>query len=118
MDEPDVDDSNFLHPWQPLLHEVFPRMHDIQSEWLAALEGLTALDRKTNELVRLALCAARRNRAGVEHHARLAAEVGATWAELCEAILLTQPSFGVLGAVEALPVAHAAMESAEVPETD
>ena len=47
-----------------------------------------------------------RRDAGIERHARLAAEVGATWDEIAGAILLTEPAFGILAAYEALPAAR------------
>jgi len=43
-------------------------------------------------------------------HAMLAAEVGATWDEVAGAIVLTQPAFGLLSAVEALPYARRGWE--------
>jgi len=59
-----------------------------------------------------------RNDTGVERHARMAREVGASWPEVVEVIMLTQPSFGVLPAVQALPVARRGFDSAATPETD
>ena len=112
------EEEDFLYPYEAALHEAFPRYHDVQSEWLSALDSLTALDRKTHELVRLALAASRLNRSGIERHARFATEMGATWPELCEAILLTSPAYGVLPAAEAIPVAKAAFDSAAMPEVE
>jgi alkylhydroperoxidase/carboxymuconolactone decarboxylase family protein YurZ len=43
---------------------------------------------------------------GVQRHARLAAEVGATWDEISGSILLTQPAFGIVLAIQALPAAR------------
>ena len=40
---------------------------------------------------------------GVQRHARLAAEVGATWDEIAGSILLTEPAFGIVLAIQALP---------------
>jgi alkylhydroperoxidase/carboxymuconolactone decarboxylase family protein YurZ len=113
-----MDSEDYSFPYEAALHEVFPRLHDIQSEWLSALDSLTALDRKTHELVRLACTVARRNRTGVQRHSQLAAEVGASWPEIVETVMLTQPSFGVLPAVEALPVARRGFEAATPPEVD
>ncbi len=119
MTEPRIDDdADWSFPYEALLDEVFPALHRVQSEWLGQLESLTALDRKTHELVRLACTTGIRNLPGIERHARLAREVGATWAEVAEAVMLTQPSFGVLPAVEALPVARRGFDSAEPPETE
>jgi hypothetical protein len=43
---------------------------------------------------------------GVELHARLAAEVGASWDEVAGSILLTEPVFGLVLAIQALPAAR------------
>ena len=43
---------------------------------------------------------------GVQRHARLAAEVGATWDEIAGSILLTEPAFGIVLAIQALPAAR------------
>jgi AhpD family alkylhydroperoxidase len=88
------------------LHEVFPALHEAQSAYLAKIESLEALDRKTHELIRLAVAVIARNRGGVARHARLAAEVGATWEEVVASIVLTQPGFGLLPTAEALPAAR------------
>jgi hypothetical protein len=43
----------------------------------------------------------------------LAAEVGATWEEIATAVLLTEPAFGLLRAVEALPAARRGFKTAK-----
>jgi alkylhydroperoxidase/carboxymuconolactone decarboxylase family protein YurZ len=43
---------------------------------------------------------------GVQRHARLAAEVGATWEEIAGSILLTQPAFGIVLAIQGFPAAR------------
>ena len=57
---------------------------------------------------------------GVQRHAMLAAEVGATWDEIACSILLTEPAWGLLRAVEALPFARKGFNAAsDLPaETD
>jgi hypothetical protein len=42
----------------------------------------------------------------VQRHARLAAEVGATWDEIAGSILLTEPAFGIVLAIQAFPAAR------------
>ena len=42
----------------------------------------------------------------MQRHARLAAEVGATWDEISGSILLTEPAFGIVLAIQALPAAR------------
>ena len=93
------------------LHEVFPALHEAQSAYLGAIESLEALDRKTHELIRLAVGVVARSRGAISRHARLAAEVGATWEEIAASIVLTQPSFGVLPGAEALPIAREGYEA-------
>jgi alkylhydroperoxidase/carboxymuconolactone decarboxylase family protein YurZ len=43
----------------------------------------------------------------------LAAEVGATWDEIASAIVLTEPAFGLLPAVEAMPSARRGFKAAK-----
>ncbi|MCB1247916.1 MAG: carboxymuconolactone decarboxylase family protein [Acidimicrobiales bacterium] len=101
------------------LHEVFPALQEAQSAYLGQIESLQALDRRTHELIRLAVAVIARNRGGVERHARLATEVGATWEEVVAAMVLTQPSFGLLPTAEALPAARAGFEAgASQPDAD
>ena len=102
------------------LDEVFPSLHAAQNAWMSQIDSLKAPDRKTHELIRMVCTVVLRNPEGVHRHAMLAAEVGATWEEIAGSILLTEPAFGLLRAVEALPFArkgwHAAQEQAT--ETD
>ncbi|MGQ0825048.1 MAG: hypothetical protein ACT4OX_08495 [Actinomycetota bacterium] len=59
-----------------------------------------------------------RNSAGVQRHARLAREVGASWEEILGSIMLTTPGLGVLPAVEAIPHARAGYEAAREAERE
>lgn len=93
------------------LHEVFPALHEAQSAYLAQIDSLRALDRKTHEIVRVVVGVCARNAGAVGRHARLAAEMGATWEEILAAIVLTQPAFGIGIAVEAVPAARAGFEA-------
>ncbi len=112
----DKQDWNF--PFEEPLHEVFPALHDAQSAWLSAIESLNAPDRKTHELIRLAVTVTLRNPAGVRRHALLAHEVGATWDEILGSIMLTTPGYGLLAAVESIPHARAGYEAARDAESD
>ncbi|HVU73856.1 MAG TPA: carboxymuconolactone decarboxylase family protein [Mycobacteriales bacterium] len=119
MVDPDgSDEIGFLFPWEDELHAVFPKLQTAQSEWLAALDDVTALDRKTHELVRLACTVGVRNEPGIQRHAQFARELGATWDEVVATIMLTQPSFGVLPAVQALHIAKQAFDAASLAEKD
>jgi alkylhydroperoxidase/carboxymuconolactone decarboxylase family protein YurZ len=109
-------DWNFA--FEEPLHEVFPQLHAAQNAWLAQLDSLDAPDRKTHELIRIALTVGLRNPAGVRRHAQLAREVGASWEEILGSIMLTVPGFGLLPAVEAIPHARAGFEEAREAEAD
>lgn len=100
------DRQEWAFPYERYLHEVAPGLHDAQNAWMAEIDSLRAPDRKTHELIRMVCTVVLGNGAGVERHAMLAAEFGATWEEIVGSILLTEPSFGISRAVEALPHAR------------
>jgi alkylhydroperoxidase/carboxymuconolactone decarboxylase family protein YurZ len=107
----DDDDWNF--PFEKHLHAVAPAVHEAQNAWLASIDSIRALDRKTHELIRMVCTVGLRNPQGIERHAMLAAEVGATWDEIASAIVLTEPAFGLLPAVEAMPSARRGFKAAK-----
>src|SRR5713226_5561349 len=112
MSEPfDAETWNF--PFEKYLHAVAPELHEAQNAWLASIDSLRALDRKTHELIRMVCTVVLRHPEGITRHAMLAAEVGATWEEIVTAILLTEPAFGLLGAVGALPAARHGFKAAK-----
>ena len=113
---PERDDWNF--PFEGPLHDVFPALHEAQNAWMSQLDSLSAPDRRTHELIRLACTVILRNPAGVERHTRLAREVGATWEEILGSIMLTCPGFGLLPAVEAIPHAKRGFRAAHDPECE
>lgn len=106
--EPDVQEWNF--PFEADLHALAPGLHEAQNAWLSQIDSLRAPDRKTHELIRMVCTAILRNPAGVTRHAMLAAEVGASWEEIAGSIILTEPAFGLLRVVEALPWARRGWE--------
>jgi alkylhydroperoxidase/carboxymuconolactone decarboxylase family protein YurZ len=106
-----VYDQDLNFPWEPL-HEAFPHLHTAQNAWMSQIDSLPAPDRKTHELIRMAVTVVLRNGAGVRHHARLAREVGASWEEILGSIMLTTPGVGLLPAAEAIPNARAGFKSA------
>jgi alkylhydroperoxidase/carboxymuconolactone decarboxylase family protein YurZ len=85
---------------------------------MSQIDSLPAPDRKTHELIRLACTVILRNHEGVERHARLAHEVGASWDEILGSIMLTCPGFGLLPAVQAIPHARRGFDAAPEPEGD
>jgi alkylhydroperoxidase/carboxymuconolactone decarboxylase family protein YurZ len=110
--------EDWSFPFEGPLHEVFPALHEAQSSWMSQVESLSAPDRKTHELIRLACTVILRNPPGVERHARLAHEVGASWDEVLGSIMLTCPGFGLLPAVEAIPHARRGFDAAAEPEEE
>ncbi|HVC70926.1 MAG TPA: hypothetical protein VNC61_11790 [Acidimicrobiales bacterium] len=107
---PDDQGGDWNFPFEAELHAVAPGLHEAQNGWLAQIDSLRAPDRKTHELIRMVCTVILRNPPGVMRHARLAAEVGASWDEIAGSIVLTQPAFGLLATVEALPWARRGWE--------
>ncbi len=115
-DVPEAPNWNFA--FEAPLHEVFPALHEAHNTWMAAIDSLHAPDRKTHELIRMVVTVIVRNPAGVQRHAQLAREVGATWEEILGSIMLTAPGAGVLPAVAAIPHARAGYDAAQALEVD
>jgi alkylhydroperoxidase/carboxymuconolactone decarboxylase family protein YurZ len=106
-------------PSERFMQQWAPGVLQAQNAWLASIDSLRAPDRKTHELIRMVCTVILRQPGGVERHARLAAEVGATWDEISGSILLTEPAFGILLAIEALPHARRGFKAGAVgPEAD
>ena len=114
----DAGENDFAFPYEKFLHEVAPGLHEAQNAWLAEIDSLSAPDRKTHELIRMVCTAILGSGAGVERHAMLAGEFGASWAEIVGSLLLTEPSFGISRAVEALPHARKGWNAAQELETE
>ena len=110
--------ADWVFPFEKHLHALAPGLHEAQNAWLSQIDSLTSPDRKTHELVRMVCTVVLRNPEGVKRHAMLAAEVGATWEEIAGSILLTQPSFGLLPALEALPHARKGWHAAQEQPTE
>jgi alkylhydroperoxidase/carboxymuconolactone decarboxylase family protein YurZ len=101
-----VDEDVWPFPSERFLTEWAPNVLQAQNAWMASIDSLRAPDRKTHELIRMVCTVIARQPGGVQRHARLAAEVGATWDEIAGSILLTQPAFGIVLAIQALPSAR------------
>jgi alkylhydroperoxidase/carboxymuconolactone decarboxylase family protein YurZ len=110
--------QDFNFPFEGPLHEVFPALHAAQNSYMAQIDSLRAPDRKTHELIRLVCTVVLRNAPGIQRHAMLAREVGATWEEVLGSIMLTIPGFGLLPAVEAIPSARRGFDAAPPAEAD
>jgi len=102
----DVTEDVWPFPSDRFLHEWAPGVLQAQNAWMASIDSLRAPDRKTHELIRMVCTVIARQPGGVQRHARLAAEVGATWDEIAGSILLTEPAFGIVLAIQALPAAR------------
>ena len=101
-----VEDDVWPFPSERLLNEWAPGVLQAQNAWMASIDSLRAPDRKTHELIRMVCTVIARQPGGVQRHARLAAEVGASWDEIAGSILLTEPAFGIVLAIQALPAAR------------
>jgi alkylhydroperoxidase/carboxymuconolactone decarboxylase family protein YurZ len=102
----DINEDVWPFPSEKFLHEWAPGVLQAQNAWMASIDSLRAPDRKTHELIRMVCTVIARQPGGVQRHARLAAEVGATWDEIAGSILLTEPAFGIVLAIQALPAAR------------
>jgi alkylhydroperoxidase/carboxymuconolactone decarboxylase family protein YurZ len=107
-DETDVGVNEDVWPFasEKFLNEWAPGVLQAQNAWMSSIDSLRAPDRKTHELIRMVCTVIARQPGGVQRHARLAAEVGATWDEIAGSILLTEPAFGIVLALQALPAAR------------
>jgi alkylhydroperoxidase/carboxymuconolactone decarboxylase family protein YurZ len=101
-----VEDDVWPFPADRFLQELAPGVLQAQNGWMASIDSLRAPDRKTHELIRMVCTVIARQPGGVQRHARLAAEVGASWEEIAGSILLTEPAFGIVLAIQALPAAR------------
>ncbi len=102
----DVEEDLWPFPTDRLLSEWAPAVLQAQQAWMASIDSLRAPDRKTHELIRMVCTVVARQLGGVQRHARLAAEVGATWDDIAGSILLTEPAFGIVLAIQAFPYAR------------
>lgn len=98
------------NPDTPSLRDTFPTLREAQSAYLGQIDSLQSPDRTTHELIRLACSVILRHPPGVERHAMLAAEFGASWDDVVGTLVLTQPGFGLVPSLEALGPARAGFE--------
>jgi hypothetical protein len=101
----DVNGDISPFPIERFLQELAPGVLQAQNAWMASIDSLRAPDRKTHELIRIVCTVIARQPGGVERHP-LAAEVGALWEEIAGSILLTEPAFGIVLAIQAFPAAR------------
>lgn len=94
----------------PSLGQTFPAMKEASSAYLGAIDSLPSPDRRTHELIRLACSVILRHPGAIERHAMLAAEFGATWADVVGTLVLTEPGFGLIPARDAMVHARSGFE--------
>ena len=109
-DEEDEPEDVWRFPLESELHDFAPGLLEAQNSWLSQIDSLRAPDRKTHELIRMVCTVILRNPPGIQRHAMLAAEVGATWEEIAGSIVLTEPAFGIGQVFEAMPWARRGWE--------
>lgn len=83
-----------------------------QTAWLEALQKLdqaSALDKKTEALVYLAVLAVMRLESGIPFHVKMAQANGATREEIISSLLIGLPAAGN-GVLQALPIALEALD--------
>src|SRR6202046_2185694 len=102
----DLNEDVWPFPSEKFLHEWAPGVLQAQNAWMSSIDSLRAPDRKTHELIRMVCTVIARQLGGVQRHARLAAEVGASWDEIAGSILLTEPAVGIVLPIQALPAAR------------
>ena len=116
--EPAGEQDDWAFPSEKHLRALAPALQEAQAAWLSAIDSLRTPDRKTHELIRMVCTVILRNPPGVQRHAMLAAEVGATWDEIAGSILLTEPAFGLVPALEAFPHARRGWHAAQEQPTE
>jgi AhpD family alkylhydroperoxidase len=110
--------ADFSFQYEGPIHAAFPALHEDLSAFLARIDELSVLDRKTRELIRMVASVATRSPKGVERHAMLAREFGASWDEVLAAIVLTMPAMGMQPAVDAIAPARQGFDAAPPDEPD
>jgi AhpD family alkylhydroperoxidase len=110
--------ADFSFQYEGPIHAAFPQLHADLSAFLAQVDELSVLDRKVRELIRMVASVATRSPKGVERHAMLAREFGASWNEVLGAIVLTMPALGMQPAVDAIAPARQGFDAAPPDEPD
>ncbi len=92
-----------------LFEQEAPMVHKAWMETAHALEGASALDKKTQELAYLAVMAAARLDSGLPFHVKMAKSFGATRDEVISSILVGLPAVGNV-VIQSLPIVVAAYD--------
>ncbi|QDR83416.1 carboxymuconolactone decarboxylase family protein [Sporomusa termitida] len=86
-----------------------PKVQGAWMEFVQTLDKASALDKKTEELVYIAVLAAVRLEGGLPFHVKMAKSLGATREEIISAVLVGLPATGNI-VIQALPIAVAAFD--------
>jgi len=90
----------------PELAERFNNLVEVQ-------RSLNGLDKKTTQLINIAIQTSIRNAEGVRSHAILARKAGATKEEIVGAVVMNLHLTGLVTVLECLPAALAGLEAAK-----
>jgi alkylhydroperoxidase/carboxymuconolactone decarboxylase family protein YurZ len=101
------------NPFQTLMRES-PEVGQAFGDFIKTLANQPALDAKVKQLIFIALQTAGRNPQAVAAHIPMARALGATRAEIVEAMLITLPASGIGGVMHCLPEVEKALGKEEV----
>jgi alkylhydroperoxidase/carboxymuconolactone decarboxylase family protein YurZ len=108
--------TSLLSPaYQTFLSDA-PKHAQAWMQAVQALDGASALDKKTEALAYLAVLAALRLESGVPFHVMMAKKAGATRDEIISAVLVGLPAAGN-SVVQALPAALSTFDQGDGPPT-
>lgn len=100
--------ANISRAFETFLKET-PSHSKVWSDMISGLVEASALDRKTHQLIYLAVLAVQRLESGIPFHVKLAKQAGATKEEIFSAILAGLPATGNV-VTQVLPIAVQAYE--------
>lgn len=88
-----------------LFQKEFPEIASRFNDLVEAQKSLNGLESKTKQLINIAIQTANRNQRGVEMHAHMAKNEGATREEVTGAVVLNLHHSGLSPVIECLPAA-------------
>jgi len=86
-----------------MLEKEAPEVFDAYGSLIKSLQELSALDKKTKQLIRIATLAVQGNAEGAHFHAVMAREAGATRQEVVSTVVLTLSEAGLSRVLAVLP---------------
>lgn len=88
-----------------IFQEEFPELTERFNELVEAQRSLTGLDSKTKQLINIAIQTANKNPLGVQMHAKMAKDYGASREEVLESVVMNLHLSGLPNVLECLPAA-------------